>query len=45
MEGALSNLVTLYELESSKSMSKKQALLQHIAASSGDGFNVACLKL
>ncbi|XP_078486641.1 trafficking protein particle complex subunit 12-like [Ciona intestinalis] len=44
-EGALSNLVTLYELESSRFMSKKQSLLHHIANISGDGFDVTCLKM
>uniref|UniRef100_H2Z7W6 Uncharacterized protein n=1 Tax=Ciona savignyi TaxID=51511 RepID=H2Z7W6_CIOSA len=45
LEGALSNLVTLYELESSRFMTKKQTLLHHIAGISGDGFDVTCLKM
>ncbi|XP_076806891.1 trafficking protein particle complex subunit 12-like [Clavelina lepadiformis] len=45
LENSLSNLVTLYELESSKSLNKKQALLQGLALTHGDGFNVACLKM
>ncbi|XP_071964074.1 trafficking protein particle complex subunit 12-like [Antedon mediterranea] len=44
-EGLLFNLCTLYELESSRSMHKKQTLLGLVNRYRGDGFNVACLKM
>lgn len=44
-ESILFNLCTLYELESSKSGSKKQSLLGMAAKHKGDGFNTSCLKL
>jgi len=44
-EGVVLNLCTLYELESSRAVAKKQALLGLVALHKGDGFNVACLKL
>nr|CAB3267221.1 trafficking protein particle complex subunit 12-like [Phallusia mammillata] len=44
-EGALNNLVTLYELESTRSFAKKQMLLQQMALTVGDGFDVTCLKM
>jgi len=45
LENIYSNLVTLYELESTRFYVKKMALVQHIAGNSGDGFDVSCLKL
>ncbi|XP_006006603.1 trafficking protein particle complex subunit 12 [Latimeria chalumnae] len=44
-ESVLFNLTTMYELESSRSMQKKQALLEAVACREGDSFNVQCLKL
>ncbi|XP_033113652.1 trafficking protein particle complex subunit 12-like [Anneissia japonica] len=44
-EGLIFNLCTLYELESSRSMHKKQTLLGLVNRHRGDGFNVACLKM
>ncbi|XP_022092829.1 trafficking protein particle complex subunit 12-like [Acanthaster planci] len=44
-EGLLFNLCTLYELESSRSTAKKQALLGLVGQHKGDGFNVGCLKM
>ena len=44
-EGILFNLCTLYELESSRALHKKQALLQLVSKHKGNGFNVACLKM
>ena len=44
-EGILFNLCTLYELESSKALSKKTALLNLVGEHKGNGFNLACLKL
>ncbi|XP_007469309.1 PREDICTED: trafficking protein particle complex subunit 12 [Lipotes vexillifer] len=44
-ESALFNLTTMYELESSRSLQKKQALLEAVAGEGGDGFNAQCLKL
>ena len=44
-EGILFNLCTLYELESSRAMAKKQALLELVNKHKGNGFNVACLKM
>ncbi|KAJ6665883.1 hypothetical protein lerEdw1_001355 [Lerista edwardsae] len=44
-ESVLFNLTTMYELESSRSMQKKQALLEAVAAKEGDSFNTQCLKL
>ena len=44
-EGVVLNLCTLYELESSRAMTKKQTLLGLVALHKGDGFNVTCLKL
>ncbi|KAL5016611.1 hypothetical protein ScPMuIL_006200 [Solemya velum] len=44
-EGVLFNLCTLYELESSRAMHKKQALLDLVSKYKGDGFPVACLKM
>lgn len=44
-EGVLFNLCTLYELESSRAMHKKQALLDLVSRHKGDGFSVACLKM
>ncbi|XP_043926336.1 trafficking protein particle complex subunit 12 [Protopterus annectens] len=44
-ESVLFNLTTMYELESSRSMQKKQALLEAVACTEGDSFNVQCLKL
>lgn len=45
LEGACSNLVTLYELESAKFHFKRTRLLRYIATHSGDGFDISCLKL
>lgn len=44
-ESILFNLCTLYELESSKSATKKQNLLCLAAKYRGDGFNTSCLKI
>ncbi len=44
-EGVLFNLCTLYELESSRAMHKKQALLDLVSRHKGNGFNTACLKM
>ncbi|XP_028652746.2 trafficking protein particle complex subunit 12 isoform X1 [Erpetoichthys calabaricus] len=44
-ESVLFNLTTMYELESSRSMQKKQALLESVACREGDSFNIQCLKL
>ncbi|KAM6220605.1 trafficking protein particle complex subunit 12 [Rhynchocyon petersi] len=44
-ESVLFNLTTMYELESSRSVQKKQALLEAVAVKEGDSFNTQCLKL
>uniref|UniRef100_A0A8C6WZK3 Trafficking protein particle complex subunit 12 n=1 Tax=Neogobius melanostomus TaxID=47308 RepID=A0A8C6WZK3_9GOBI len=44
-ESVLFNLTTMYELESSRSNQKKQALLEAVAGREGDSFNTQCLKL
>ncbi|XP_044519550.1 trafficking protein particle complex subunit 12 [Gracilinanus agilis] len=44
-ESVLFNLTTMYELESSRSMQKKQSLLEAVAVKEGDSFNTQCLKL
>ncbi|MEE6523857.1 hypothetical protein FKM82_022950, partial [Ascaphus truei] len=44
-ESVLFNLTTMYELESSRSMQKKHALLEAVAVKEGDSFNTQCLKL
>uniref|UniRef100_A0A8D2DMU6 Trafficking protein particle complex subunit 12 n=1 Tax=Sciurus vulgaris TaxID=55149 RepID=A0A8D2DMU6_SCIVU len=44
-ESVLFNLTTMYELESSRSMQKKQSLLEAVAGKEGDSFNTQCLKL
>lgn len=44
-ESVLFNLTTMYELESSRSAQKKQALLEAVASRGGDSFNTQCLKL
>ncbi|XP_070315268.1 trafficking protein particle complex subunit 12 isoform X2 [Odocoileus virginianus] len=44
-ESVLFNLTTMYELESSRSLQKKQALLEAVASTEGDCFNTQCLKL
>ncbi|XP_054425993.1 trafficking protein particle complex subunit 12 [Pteronotus mesoamericanus] len=44
-ESVLFNLTTMYELESSRSTQKKQALLEAVASKEGDSFNTQCLKL
>ncbi|XP_068194390.1 trafficking protein particle complex subunit 12 [Antennarius striatus] len=44
-ESVLFNLTTMYELESSRSAQKKQALLEALACREGDSFNTQCLKL
>ncbi|KAL4235736.1 Trafficking protein particle complex subunit 12 [Mactra antiquata] len=44
-EGILFNLCTLYELESSRALHKKQALLDLVNKHKGDGFPVVCLKM
>ena len=44
-EGVCANLVTSYELESSKHQVKRTKLLQHIAENCGDCFSIASLKL
>ena len=42
--GVLFNICTMYELETSRHVLKKQNLLELIAQHRGDGFNVSCLK-
>ena len=42
--GILFNICTMYELETSRHVQKKQQLLELIAQHKGDGFNVSCLK-
>ena len=44
-EGILFNLCTLYELESSNAIFRKQKLLSMVSQHKGNGFNVACLKM
>ncbi|XP_064190172.1 trafficking protein particle complex subunit 12 isoform X1 [Anguilla rostrata] len=44
-ESVLFNLTTMYELESSRSNQKKQALLEAVSCREGDSFNTQCLKL
>ena len=44
-EGLCANLVTSYELESSKHQVKRSKLLQHVAAICGDCFSITALKL
>ena len=44
-EGLLFNLCTLYELESSHAMQKKQGLLNLVSQYKSNGFNTACLKM
>ncbi|XP_015335503.1 trafficking protein particle complex subunit 12 [Marmota marmota marmota] len=44
-ESVLFNLTTMYELESSRSVQKKQSLLEAVASKEGDSFNTQCLKL
>ncbi|XP_034015662.1 trafficking protein particle complex subunit 12 isoform X2 [Thalassophryne amazonica] len=44
-ESVLFNLTTMYELESSRSTQKKQALLEAVSCREGDSFNMQCLKL
>ena len=44
-DGLLFNLCTLYELESSRAMHKKQTLLDLVSRHKGNGFNAACLKM
>ncbi|XP_058524303.1 trafficking protein particle complex subunit 12 isoform X2 [Ochotona princeps] len=44
-ESVLFNLTTMYELESSRSVQKKQGLLEAVASKEGDSFNTQCLKL
>uniref|UniRef100_I3N9C2 Trafficking protein particle complex subunit 12 n=2 Tax=Ictidomys tridecemlineatus TaxID=43179 RepID=I3N9C2_ICTTR len=44
-ESVLFNLTTMYELESSRSVQKKQSLLEAVAGKEGDSFNTQCLKL
>jgi len=44
-ETTILNLCTLYELESSEALRKKQKLLSLIGQHRGNGFNVACLKM
>ncbi|XP_025108843.1 trafficking protein particle complex subunit 12-like isoform X2 [Pomacea canaliculata] len=44
-EGILFNLCTLYELESSRALHKKQAVLDLVSKHKGDGFSTACLKM
>ncbi|BFY99723.1 hypothetical protein BsWGS_02763 [Bradybaena similaris] len=44
-EGVLFNLCTLYELETSRALHKKQAILDLVSKHKGDGFPVGCLKM
>lgn len=44
-EGVLFNLCTLYELETSRALHKKQSILDLVSKYKGDGFPVACLKM
>lgn len=44
-EGAVFNLCTLYELESSRALTKKQVLLDLVSKHQGDRFPVASLKM
>ncbi|XP_014673487.1 PREDICTED: trafficking protein particle complex subunit 12-like isoform X2 [Priapulus caudatus] len=44
-EGAVFNLCTLYELESSRALTKKQALLDLVSKHQGDGFAISSLKM
>ncbi|XP_074641516.1 trafficking protein particle complex subunit 12-like [Tubulanus polymorphus] len=44
-EGVLINLCTLYELESSHALQKKQGLLELVSKHKGNGFNTHCLKM
>lgn len=44
-EGLLFNTCTLYELESSHSMSKKYDMLGCVAQHVGDNFHISCLKI
>uniref|UniRef100_A0A8C1NK31 Trafficking protein particle complex 12 n=1 Tax=Cyprinus carpio TaxID=7962 RepID=A0A8C1NK31_CYPCA len=44
-ESVLINPTSMYEVESSRSTQKKQALLEAAACREGDSFNVQCLKL
>uniref|UniRef100_A0A8C4X1C3 Trafficking protein particle complex subunit 12 n=1 Tax=Eptatretus burgeri TaxID=7764 RepID=A0A8C4X1C3_EPTBU len=44
-ESVLFNLSTMYELESSRSLAKKEALLLSVSRCAGDNFNAQCLKM
>ena len=44
-EGVLFNLCTLYELESSRALHKKQAVLVSVSRHKGDSFPVVSLKM
>lgn len=44
-EGILFNLCTLYELESSRALHKKQTMLDLVSRHKGDGFPIVCLKM
>uniref|UniRef100_UPI00358FF9C7 trafficking protein particle complex subunit 12 isoform X2 n=1 Tax=Myxine glutinosa TaxID=7769 RepID=UPI00358FF9C7 len=44
-ESVLFNLSTMYELESSRSLAKKEALLLSVSRRAGDNFNAQCLKM
>lgn len=44
-DGILFNLCTLYELESSRALHKKQTLLDLVSKYKGNGFNIAALKM
>uniref|UniRef100_T1J077 Uncharacterized protein n=1 Tax=Strigamia maritima TaxID=126957 RepID=T1J077_STRMM len=44
-EGILFNVCTLYELESSRSTERKQAMLNMVGTHCSDAFNATCLKL
>ena len=44
-QGILFNLCTLYELESSFALQKKQKLLYLVNQHKGNGFNTSCLKI